>query len=206
VPLRLENDGDVTALAGAIALKDGCVLGIAMGSSLAAGYVDGDMNIKGWMNELAFAPVDYNPDAAMDEWSRDIGVGANYFSQQAVARLIPAAGIEMPDIPEDKLPLRLKRVQELMAQGDERARRIYETIGVYLGYTIAEYAFFYPQIKHLEVLGRVMSGEGGKIILERAKDVLAREFPELSGLHFYEPSEREKRHGQAAAAAFLPEC
>lgn len=206
VPLRLENDGDVTALAGAIALGDGCVLGVAMGSSLAAGYVDDQMNIKGWMNELAFAPVDYNPAAAMDEWSRDVGVGANYFSQQAVGRLIHAAGIEMPDIPEESLPLRLKRVQELMAQGDERARKIYQTIGVYFGYTVAHYAFFYPNLRHIEVLGRVVTGEGGQIILDEARRVLEALFPELSSIDFYEPSEREKRHGQAAAAAFLPEC
>ena len=116
------------------------------------------------------------------------------------------AGIEMDDIPADKFPLRLKRVQELMAQGDPRARKIYETIGVYFGYTVAEYCSFYPVIKHLEVLGRVVSGEGGQIILDQARKVLREEFPELGEIHFYEPSEREKRHGQAAAAASLPDC
>jgi len=204
IPLRLENDGDVTALAGAISLNDCAVLGLAMGSSLAGGYVDENKAIKGWMNELAFAPVDYNPKAAVDEWSCDFGVGANYFSQQAVARLIPAAGIEMPDIAPDAFPLRLKRVQELMAAGDERARKIYETIGVYLGYTVAHYADFYKPIRHLEILGRVVSGEGGQIILSLAKKILKEEFPELAGINFYEPDEREKRHGQAAAAASLP--
>lgn len=206
IPLRLENDGDVTALAGAIALGDGAVLGIAMGSSLAAGYVDDDMAIKGWMNELAFAPVDYNPAAAMDEWSHDTGVGANYFSQQAVGRLIESAGIVMDDIPEGALPERLKRVQALMAAGDERARKIYQTIGVYFGYTIALYYSYYPAIRHLEVLGRVMTGEGGRLILSEARRVLESEFPELAAVEFYEPTEREKRHGQAAAAAFLPDC
>ena len=204
IPLRLENDGDVTALAGAISLNDGAVLGLAMGSSLAGGYVDENRAIKGWMNELAFAPVDYNPKAAVDEWSCDFGVGANYFSQQAVARLIDAAGIEMPDIAAGAFPLRLKRVQELMLKGDERARKIYETIGVYLGYTIAHYCDFYKTVRHVEILGRVVTGEGGKIILDLAKKVLREEFPEIAGLDFYEPDEREKRLGQAAAAASLP--
>lgn len=204
IPLRLENDGDVTALAGAISLNDGGVLGLAMGSSLAGGYVDENRAIKGWMNELAFAPVDYNPFAAVDEWSRDFGVGANYFSQQAVARLIPVAGIEMPDIAPDAFPLRLKRVQELMADGDLRARRIYETIGTYFGYSVAHYCTFYKTVRHIEVLGRVVSGEGGAIILDNAKKIIADEFPEFAHIQFFEPDEREKRHGQAAAAASLP--
>lgn len=204
IPLRLENDGDVTALAGAISLNDGAVLGLAMGSSLAGGYVDENKAIKGWMNELAFAPVDYNPRAAVDEWSRDFGVGANYFSQQAVARLIPAAGIEMPDIAPDAFPLRLKRVQELMAAGDERARKIYETIGTYFGYSVAHYCDFYKNVRHIEVLGRVMTGEGGSIILRNARQILDTEFPEYKEVKFFEPDEREKRHGQASAAASLP--
>ncbi|MCF7854843.1 MAG: ROK family protein [Candidatus Pacebacteria bacterium] len=207
IPFRIENDGDVTALAGAIALNEGAVLGLAMGSSLAAGYVDEKRRIRGWKNELAFAPVDYNPDAAVDEWSGDRGVGANYFSQQAVARLIPEAGLSMPDIPDSDLPARLVRVQEKMAEGDQRARRIYETIGCYLGYTIPHYCDFYQPVRHIELLGRVMTGEGGQIILRTARDILDREFPELAKqIHFYEPDEREKRHGQAAAAAHLPEA
>jgi len=205
VPLRLENDGDVTALAGAIALGEGAILGLAMGSSLAGGYVDDQRRIKGWMNELAFVPVDYSPGAAVDEWSLDSGVGANYFSQQAVGRLIPAAGIEMPDIPADALPDRLKRVQSLLADGDERARRIYETIGRYFGYTVAHFCDFYQPVRRVEVLGRVMTGEGGQLILSEARQVLELEFPELAeAVSFYEPTEREKRHGQAEAAASLP--
>jgi len=205
IPFRIENDGDVTALAGAVSLGDGAVLGLAMGSSLAGGYVDENRRIAGWMNELAFAPVDYNPKAPRDEWSDDRGVGANYFSQQAVGRLIPEAGIDMPDIPEDALPERLVRVQELMAAGDDRARRIYQTIGRYFGYSLAHFCEFYRPVRHVEVLGRVMTGEGGQVILNEARAILEDEFPEIAdGMDFYEPDEMEKRHGQAAAAAHLP--
>ena len=205
IPFRLENDGDVTALAGAIALRDGAVLGLAMGSSLAAGYVDEQCRVAGWMNELAFAPIDYSPAAAVDEWSRDRGVGANYFSQQAVGRLIPLAGIRLPELPVEALPERLKRVQELMAAGDARALKIYSTIGRYLGYAVAHYLDFYRPVRHIEILGRVMTGEGGRMILDEARKVFEVEFPELAGTFaFYEPDEREKRHGQAAAAASLP--
>jgi len=202
IPFEVVNDGEVTALAGSMALNDNAVLGIAMGSSLAAGYVTPQGNITTWLNELAFAPVDYRENAPVDEWSGDEGVGVQYFSQQAVARLLPAAGIDLPtDLP---LAARLVEVQKLMAAGDERARKIYETIGVYFGYTIAHYADSYD-LRNLLVLGRVMSGQGGDLILELAAQVLKEEFPELAdAVKIHIPAEQEKRHGQAVAAASLP--
>jgi len=202
VPFEVVNDGEVTALAGAMALNDHSVLGIALGSSQAAGYVNREGNITSWLNELAFVPVDYNPMAPVDEWSGDFGCGAQYFSQQCVGRLAPLAGIELPvNLP---LPEKLVRVQELMVKGDERAARIYQTIGIYLGYATAHYARFYD-FKHLLILGRVTSGHGGELILQEARRVLREEFAELAAtvaLHL--PSEKEKRHGQAVAAASLP--
>jgi predicted NBD/HSP70 family sugar kinase len=203
VPLEVVNDGEVTALAGSMSLGKNAVLGLAFGTSLAAGYVTRDGSITSWLNELAFCPVDYNPDSPRDEWSGDYGVGAQYFSQQAVGRLIPAAGIEV----DSKMPLpeKLKHVQTLMAQGDERARKIYQTIGTYLGYTIAHYTSFYD-FDHVLILGRVTSGEGGDVILSGAKEVLCAEFPELAArIAFHTPDEKDKRHGQAVAAASLPQ-
>jgi predicted NBD/HSP70 family sugar kinase len=202
VPFEVVNDGEVTALAGSMALDDSAVLGIAMGSSLAAGYVTPQGSITAWLNELAFAPVDYRDDAPVDDWSGDRGVGAQYCSQQAVGRLLAPAGIHLPkDMP---LPLKLVEVQNLMTAGDDRARRIYETIGVFFGYNIAHYADFYD-IRNLLVLGRVMSGDGGDLILSTARQVLKEEFPELAErIRFHIPDEKEKRHGQAVAAASLP--
>jgi predicted NBD/HSP70 family sugar kinase len=202
VPFEVVNDGEVTALAGSMALRDNAVLGIAMGSSLAAGYVTPQGNITPWLNELAFVPVDYRADAPADEWSGDRGVGVQYFSQQAVGRLLAPAGIDLPaGMP---LPVKLERVQELMAAGDARARRIYQTIGAYFGYTIATYADFYD-VRNLLVLGRVLSGEGGDLILSGAQEVLRAEFPEVAErVRYHIPGEQEKRHGQAIAAASLP--
>lgn len=202
VPFDVVNDGEVTALAGSMALNDSAVLGIAMGSSLAAGFVTPQGTITSWLNELAFVPVDYRENAPVDEWSGDGGVGAQYFSQQAVARLLAPAGISLP--PEMPVPVKLEQVQALMAAGDERARRIYETIGVYFGYNIATYADFY-EVRNLLVLGRVLSGAGGDLILSTATDVLRAEFPEIAGrIRYHIPDEKEKRHGQAIAAASLP--
>jgi predicted NBD/HSP70 family sugar kinase len=202
IPFEVVNDGEVTALAGSMAIGQNAVLGIAMGSSEAAGYVTPDGNITSWLNELAFAPIDYNPNAPVDEWSGDRGCGVQYFSQQAVGRLIPVAGVELDAAMP--LPEKLKHVQSLMQQGDDRARKIYQTIGPYLGYGLAHYAAFYD-FKNVLILGRVTSGPGGDVIIQGAKEVLRVEFPDLAkGIAFHIPDEKDKRRGQAVAAASLP--
>ncbi|MBR6633333.1 MAG: ROK family protein [Clostridia bacterium] len=203
VPVEVANDGDVTALAGAMDLNDDSVLGVAMGTSEAGGYVDPQGNITGWLNELAFVPVDFCRDAMVDEWSGDFGCGVKYFSQDGVIKLAPYAGIELDESlsPAEKL----KVVQGLMAEGDQRAKAIYDTIGAYFGYAIAFYSEFYD-IKHVLIMGRVTSGEGGTILLERAQEVLDKEFPELAQkVQLHIPDESSRRVGQSVAAASLPE-
>jgi predicted NBD/HSP70 family sugar kinase len=202
IPFEIANDGEVTALAGSMSLNKNAVFGLALGTSTAAGYVTPDGNITTWLNELAFAPIDYNPKAPVDEWSGDYGCGVQYFSQQCVNRLLTPAGIELDtNLP---LPEKLKEVQKLMDKGDERARKIYQTIGTYLGYAMAHYADFY-KIEHVLILGRVTSGPGADIIVNGAREVLDLEFPEISNhIQFHVPDEKEKRHGQAIAAASLP--
>ena len=202
VPFEVANDGEVTALAASMSFRENRVLGISMGTSVAAGYVTANGAITPWLNELAFAPVDYRDDAPLDEWSGDRGCAVQYFCQQGVARLAPLAGLVFPK--EMKFAEQLVEVQKLMAAGDERARRIYETIGVCFGYAIAHYAEFYD-IGTLLILGRVTSGEGGNFILAKAGEVLRAEFPELAGrIKLRTPDEKDKRHGQAVAAASLP--
>ena len=202
IPVEVANDGDVTALAGAMNLEDDSVLGVAMGTSEAVGYVDPQGNITGWLNELAFAPVDFCKDAMVDEWSGDYGCGVKYFSQDGVIKLAPFAGIELDESlsPAEKL----KVVQGLMKEGDERAAAIYDTIGAYFGYAIAFYAEFYD-MKHVLIMGRVTSGDGGVILLERAQEVLDTEFPELAKkIQLHIPDEKARRVGQSVAAASLP--
>ena len=203
IPIEVANDGDVTALAGAMDLDDNAVLGVAMGTSEAGGYVDPDGNITGWLNELAFVPVDFCEDAMVDEWSGDYGCGVKYFSQDGVIKCAPWAGIEIDETlsPAEKL----KVVQGLMKEGDARAADVYDTIGAYFGYAIAYYAEFYD-IKHVLIMGRVTSGEGGVILLERAQEVLDKEFPELAKkIELHIPDEKSRRVGQSVAAASLPQ-
>ena len=202
VPYVVANDGDVSALAGAMSLEDNNVLGIAMGTSEAVGYVDEEGNITGWLNELAFVPVDASPKAMEDEWSGDIGCGVKYFSQDGVIKLAAAAGIELDDelSPAEKL----KVVQGLMEKGDQRAAQIYEGIGVYLAHTLALYYTLYGY-RHVLLLGRVMSGKGGDLLLDTCKKVLADEYPAVNEkIHLALPDEKFRRVGQSAAAASLP--
>lgn len=202
IPLEVANDGDVTALAGAMELNDVNVLGIAMGTSEAGGYVDSKGNITGWLNELAFVPVDFNKDSMVDEWSGDFGCGVKYFSQDAVIKLAPKADIKLDEklSPAEKL----KVVQKSMENGNEKAALIFESIGCYLGYAIAYYSLFYD-INHILVLGRVTSGKGGSLIIEKAEQVLRDEFPELAGkIRIHLPDEASRRVGQSIAAASLP--
>ena len=203
IPYAVYNDGDVSALAGTMSLNDTNVLGIAMGTSEAVGYVNEEGCITGWLNELAFVPVDANPEAMEDEWSGDIGCGVKYFCQDGVIKLAPRAGIELDASlsPAEKL----KVVQKLMEADDPRAAQVYESIGVYLAHALALYFDLY-HFKHVLLLGRVMSGKGGDLILSRCKEVLADEYPEVNKAILPSlPDEKFRRVGQSAAAASLPE-
>jgi len=202
IPILVANDGDVSALAGSIGLGKGNLMGLAMGTSEAVGYVDREQNVLGWINELAFAPVDLQPDALQDEWSTDFGAGCKYFSQDAVIKLAPWAGIEIPG--ELTLAQKLQYVQDLMEADDPRAAQVFETIGAYLAYTVVLYAQFY-HIEHLMLLGRVMSGKGGETVLKVCKEILADEYPQLAAMcNVTLPDEKMRRVGQSVAAASLP--
>jgi predicted NBD/HSP70 family sugar kinase len=202
VPLEIVNDGEVTALAGSMSLEDNAVLGIAMGSSQAAGYVTPAGNITDWLNELAFAPVAYSPTAPLDEWSGDRGCGALYFSQQCVFRLAPKAGIAIPG--DLSAARKLEFVQEKLESGHDGAARIWQNMGMYTGYAVAQYAEFY-ELRHVLILGRCTSGSGGHLILDGALDVLRSEFPDLAArINIQLPDEKSRRVGQSIAAASLP--
>jgi len=202
VPLDIINDGEVTALAGSMSLDVNSILGIALGSSEAGGYITRNGNVTGWLDELAFCPVDYNPNAPLDEWSGDRGCGALYFSQQCVFRLAPKVGIEIPDGITNAQ--KLKFVQEKLETGHEGATQIWQSMGTYMGYAIAHYADFYD-LSHVLILGRCTSGKGGSLILDGANQVLAGDFPELAAqIKIQLPDEKSRRVGQSIAAASLP--
>lgn len=199
-PIKVANDGDVTALAGAINLKSNCVLGIAMGTSEAGGYINQEGNLNDWLSELAFVPVDLNENAMADEWSGDIGVGVKYFSQDGIIKLAGLAGVTFE---EELTPAqKLTAVQKMLADGSKIAEKIYQDVGMYLGYAVAYYSEFYT-IKNLLLLGRVTSGRGGSIIKEYAEKVLEAEYPLYKDIKISLPDEEFKRVGQSIAAASL---
>ncbi len=198
VPVVVCNDGDVTALAGSTYFGRNALLGIAMGTSEAAGYVDAGGNITGWLNELAFVPVDLNPNAMKDEWSGDIGCGVSYFSQDAVIKLAEYAGFPLSGSPAEKL----KAVQSAAIGFSETALRIFSDIGCYLGHTLAFYYDIYG-MESVLLLGRVMSDAGGEAIMMTAKRVLNEEYPDIK-LELILPDDEFRRVGQSITAASLP--
>jgi len=217
-PLKVINDGEVTALAAVQKIKKGNVMGISMGSSEGGGYANEDGNLMGWINELCYLRLDLNPDAPTDPWTKGnhTGISHMYLGQRGPTRLAVQTGIELPEnyrYPhEDMCTIRhethaqcLKLVQAGIkdAAHQEKVKQLYETVGVYLGYALAQYCEFY-QIDHVMILGRVSKGEGGDIMLATAKKVLDTEFPEFSGIEFHTADDHFKAVGQCIAAAALP--
>jgi len=218
VPLKVINDGEVTALAAVQKIKAGNVMGISMGSSEGAGYANADGNLMGWISELCYCRLDLNPKAPTDPWSKGAhrGLSHMYLGQRGTTKLAAKGGVEVPanykyphadmvTIKHENHAQCLKLIQEAMKTDKEpEVRKIYETVGVYLGYALAQYSEFY-KIDHVMILGRVSKGKGGDIMLDTAKKVLQEEFPQFSHIQFHTADDHFKAVGQCIAAAALPE-
>lgn len=218
VPFKCINDGEVTAVAGQMMIGEGGLYGISLGSNEGCGYVDPDGNLPGWINEMYATPLDFNPAAPRNPWTPYTGDSPMYLGQRAVSRNAVKGGVDVPEeMRFEHSGMRtmnhvvhaecLKLVQAAMKDPtkEPRTRKIYETIGVYLGYTIANYCEIYKPyaINHVLILGRVTSGTGGEVMMAKAQEVL-KEFPEFSHVKFHTPDEHMKRVGQCLAAAALP--
>merc|ERR1740127_313034 len=218
VPLRVINDGEVTALAAVQKIKAGNVLGISMGSSEGGGYSNADGNLLGWINEMCYIKLDLNPEAPTDPWSKGAhrGISHMYLGQRGATKLAHKV-VEVPDnyryphpdmctIKHEDHAQCLKLIQKAMADPaqEPQVRKLYETVGVYLGYGLAQYCEFY-KIDHVMILGRVSKGTGGDLVLDVAKKVLEKEFPEYAHIQFHTADDHFKAVGQCIAAAALPE-
>mmetsp|Transcript_26269 Transcript_26269/g.47659 ORF Transcript_26269/g.47659 Transcript_26269/m.47659 type:complete len:492 (+) Transcript_26269:69-1544(+) len=218
VPLKVINDGEVTALAAVQKIGVGNIMGISMGSSEGGGYANGDGNLMGWINELCYVRLDLNPEAVDDPWSqgKHTGLSHMYLGQRGATRLAPKAGIKLPEnyayphpdmctMKHENHAQCLKLIQKAMADPAQEpdVRKLYETIGVYLGYALAQYSEFYP-IDHVMILGRVSKGKGGDVVLDTASQVLKTEFPQFAHIKFHTADDHFKAVGQCIAAAALP--
>merc|ERR1719331_628416 len=218
VPLKVINDGEVTALAAVQKIKAGNVMGISMGSSEGGGYANADGNLLGWINELCYIRLDLNPEAPTDPWTKGAhrGISHMYLGQRGATKLAAKAGVKVPEnyvyphpdmctIKHEDHAQCLKLIQKAMADPaqEPQVRKLYETVGVYLGYGLAQYCEFY-KIDHVMILGRVSKGTGGDLMLSVAKKVLETEFPEYAGIQFHTADDHFKAVGQCIAAAALP--
>jgi len=219
VPLKVINDGEVTALAAVQKIGKGNIMGISMGSSEGGGYANADGNLMGWINELCYIKIDLNPEAPTDPWTKGAhtGISHMYLGQRGATKLAAKAGLKVPEnyayphpdmctIKHEDHAQCLKLIQKAMDDPEQgpKARKIYETVGVYLGYALAQYAEFY-NIDHVMILGRVSKGKGGDLMLDVAKEVLMTEFPQLGAMEFHTADDHFKAVGQCIAAAALPE-
>merc|ERR1712125_79891 len=219
VPLKVINDGEVTALAAVQKIGVGNVLGISMGSSEGGGYANADGNLMGWINEMCYIKLDLNPEAPTDPWTKGAhtGISHMYLGQRGATKLAAKAGVAVPEnlvyphpdmctILHENHAQCLKMIQKAMTDPEQepKVRKLYETVGVYLGYGLAQYCEFY-KIDHVMILGRVSKGAGGDIMLNTAKKVLETEFPEYAGMQFHTADDHFKAVGQCIAAAALPE-
>jgi len=219
VPLKVINDGEVTALAAFQKIGKGNIMGISMGSSEGAGYCNADGNLMGWINELCYCRLDLNPEAPTDPWTKGNhrGISHLYLGQRGATKLAAKAGVkklppnyvyphpDMCTIKHEDHAQCLKLIQKAMADPEQEAQvtKLYVTMGVYLGYALAQYSEFYP-IDHVMILGRVSKGKGGDIVLDTAKKVLMEEFPKYAHITFHTADDHFKGVGQCIAAAALP--
>merc|ERR1719156_527080 len=142
VPLKVINDGEVTALAAVQKIKQGNVMGISMGSSEGGGYANADGNLMGWINELCYIKLDMNPEAPTDPWTKGAhtGISHMYLGQRGGTKLATKAGVQVP--PEYAYPHPdmctikhedhaqcLKLIQKAMTDPSKetQASKIYET-------------------------------------------------------------------------------
>jgi len=215
VPLKVINDGEVTALAAVQKIKKGNVMGISMGSSEGGGYANADGNLMGWINELCYIKLDMNPSAPTDPWTKGAhrGMSHMYLGQRGATK----NAHKICEVPEnykyphpDMCTIKhedhaqcLKLIQKAMVDTPDKASDLYKTCGVYLGYGLAQYLESY-KIEHVMILGRVSKGAGGDLMLKTASEVLATEFPDLPKIEFHTADDHFKAVGQCIAAAALP--
>jgi predicted NBD/HSP70 family sugar kinase len=194
-------------------------MGISMGSSEGGGYANADGNLLGWINELCYIKLDMNPEAPTDPWTLGNHTGAShmYLGQRGATKLASKAGVkglpanyvyphpDMCTIKHEDHAQCLKLIQKAMTDPaqEPQVRKLYETVGVYLGYGLAQYSEFY-NIDHVMILGRVSKGSGGDLMLDVAKKVLCTEFPEYAHIQFHTADDHFKAVGQCIAAAALP--
>jgi len=202
IPITIVNDGAVSALAGAMLVKKNKLLGMAVGTSVGMGYVDGDGNLTKLAASIWMTKIALNDDAAFDEHDTVRGVGDSYFSQNNVVRLAKQIGVDMADdlYPAEKLLI----IQELMEKDDPEVRKIYEHIGCILAHTVPLFSMFYD-LENIYLCGRIFSNKGGDLIVSECNRILEEEYPAVNEkTTIWLLDETTRRVGQSIAAASLP--
>lgn len=195
VPFQVENDGDVSAIGASALYHKNKVLGLALGTSFAAGYVK-DSSLNGWISELSKVPINVSKKARKHYILGIEGSASEYLSQKGIVYLLENNGLSL----QGDLPHKLLQIQKLAEEGDPLVLKGYHDMGIYLGSDIRYLSLFYD-IESVFLLGRVMSGKGGEILLQTASDYLKKKKMQID---LFSADEDFKRLGQSYIAASLP--
>lgn len=195
IPFRVQNDGDVSAIGASTLYQKNKVLGLALGTSFAAGYAK-DSSLNGWISELSKVPISVSKNARKHYILGIEGSASEYLSQKGIICLLENAGLSL----EGDLPHELLQIQKLAEEGNPLVLKGYHDMGIYLGSAIQYFTLFY-YIESVFLLGRVMSGKGGEILLETASSYLHKR---NLNIDVFTAEEDFKRLGQSYIAASLP--
>ncbi len=201
--LVVENEGDVSALAGAMTMDCKGVLSLHFGHKFTAGFVDNDGYLTGWLNELEHMPIHFSKSDPNDPNSADEGCGLRYFSEEGVLRMAEEAGVKFRQDSNNRQ--RLRGLQLQAEQNSSKSKLVFQSIGTILGHSLAYYHSLY-QFQVVLLTGRIMTGAGGDMIFNAAQKVLAKDYPlTASSIVISLPDENDSQIDLAVAAATLPE-
>lgn len=196
IPFAIANDGDVSAIGASIMFKKDNVLGLALGTSFAAGYAKNGFLLN-WANELSKVSIDYNPEARAHYILNIQGSSSEYLSQKGIVRLLENNGVQLEG---ETLPKKLVSIQKMAEEGNKIVLDAYHDMGIYLGSAIMFFTMFY-KIDSVMLLGRVLTGKGGEILTNTASSYLKERGVNIE---VFTCDENFKRLGQSYIAASMP--
>ena len=196
-PARIANDGEVGAKWAAVTLGRGGIVNLPMGTSVGGGLVGENGKIPVRLFEPGYMAMFIGPDgypAYRHQSVRVPGSGQQLLSQQTVFR----SAIEHKLIggyrPGEEAN-RLEHIQSLFNDASSRdaVKAVFDDMGEHLALAIAtiHYAAPVDSLNTLLLFGRVVKGDTGAHMVDKARLILTSKFKRLKDINLMRPSEME---------------